>query len=440
MAEVQLPDAPPVLDSDFGLDLPPPPPPVDDETLLVAPPPMDDDDLMDTQPLSALGPLTMNEKEDTGHHSEPEDRKTPAAKEKAAEKEKAKKKRTHRLDKAHKHQKPAVIPGMTNTADDKIRRKLEKEVEDEDLVDGPSIDSVGVNQIHIEKTKLMHKSEKKHLPQQSYFTGTRDQAMKYKIAVPKIIRPNLQRAAFRPDDVAFNLVARGHNAVRFQTTNMIEMLDALRGNHRHVGAFDIGQFFIWWDLYASFLGAHFEAEQTAIISVLSQHGDLPSCVHKERRKLVAETLTDYLQQCAKARKNAVNRPPYEPLEKLIDALAELNPFLDYMTAMEKALPEILKNTFDPRSLRMLEKDYVSALCKKGSPDLSAFHPFMFMEGLESNDLAYTKKKCFGTFSKMGMSLNARLYKDKYESVVLYFVKMKHEARKDIDDILSAKSR
>lgn len=190
---------------------------------------------------------------------------------------------------------------------------------------------------------------------------------------------------------ALDVFARLHNGIRRELIDMYNMIDAMQKHIQDLRTGDLKLFFSWWDLFSSFMEVACDAHNKILLPWILKRGELPETLNEGVRSKLNETVDAMLGNFDTVYSQLSRRPPDETMAKIIKALVDMHPIVEYFENFENNIPTVLEEYYKPKDAKSIEKKLAAFLHKTGDTDFRRLHLSIVARGMTEEVLSAWQK-------------------------------------------------
>lgn len=186
---------------------------------------------------------------------------------------------------------------------------------------------------------------------------------------------------------ALDVSARLHNGIRRELIDMYNMIDAMQKHIQDLRTMDLKLFFSWWDLFSSFMEVACDAHDKILLPWILKRGTLPEALNEGARSKMKETVNSMLGNFDTVYSQMSRRPPDETMAKIIKALVDMHPIVEYLENFENNIPTVIEEFYKPKDAKSIEKRLAVFLHKNGDNDFRRLHLSIVARGMTDEVLS-----------------------------------------------------
>ena len=190
---------------------------------------------------------------------------------------------------------------------------------------------------------------------------------------------------------SLDVFCRIHNGLRRELVDLYNMIDAMQKRVHDLRTSDLKAFFIWWNLFSSYLEAMISCYDDVLWPWISSKLKLSECAPSLNREQTRKAVEEFLNKFDVIYDHLSRRPPDETMARMIKSMADLHPIVEYIGKLEATLPDLVENSFELKEAKRIEKDISRYFHNKGDPDYKKMHLLIMARGM-SDQLYTTWKK------------------------------------------------
>jgi hypothetical protein len=191
---------------------------------------------------------------------------------------------------------------------------------------------------------------------------------------------------------AVDLFVRPHNGVRRELIDLYNMVDSFQRRVQEIRSQDLKLFFVWWDVFTSYLEAVFDLIDKLLIPWALGNSAAPEGLEDAVRAAGREHLNTLLKAFDVVLDQMPRRSPDESLAKIIKALTSIHPIFEFIEVVESKMPDVADSNHSAKQGRQMEKQVASFLVKHGDEDSRRLHLLIMARGMTEEVASAWKKR------------------------------------------------
>lgn len=172
---------------------------------------------------------------------------------------------------------------------------------------------------------------------------------------------------------------------------MYNMVDSMQKRVQEIRTADLNLFFIWWDLFSSYLETTFACHDELLWPWITSKLKLSDCAPDLKKEETKKIMDAFLKKFDVIYDQISRRPPDETMAKMIKALADVHPIVEYFERIEANLPDHIESAYNIKEARKIERKISSYMHHKGDQQFRKMHLLVMSRGMTDQLISAWRK-------------------------------------------------